>query len=285
MSNGERPLTGGRSAAALLAAPLLLAACTITPGGIYRPRPAPPPQRAPERVVLVAPPIADFSGEWVLGGPGDAAPGQARGQEQQRPGQARGRDQQPPGQAQQPPGQARGRDQQPPGQAQQPPGQARGRDQQPPGQAQQPPGQARGRDQQPPGQARDADQGPPGQVRAEQDALAAGAAPRLRIVQDERSLTIMREGAVPLTLWFDGRPVYFSGARGGTRGEVTGAWEGRRFEVRWVFYGERVATETYELNGDGTRLTVRNRVAEGRPEPRGEVPRRLVYHRVGQGRR
>ncbi len=248
MSIGQHPLTSGRAAAALHAAPLLLAACTITPGGTYRPRPAPPPQRAPERVVLVAPPIADFSGEWVLGGPGDAAPGQARGQEQQRPGQARGRDQQPPGQAQQPPG------------------------------------QARGRDQQPPGQARDADQGPPGQVRAEQDALAAGAAPRLRIVQDERSLTITREGAVPLTLWFDGRPVYFSGARGGTRGEVTGAWEGRRFEVRWVFYGERVATETYELNGDGTRLTVKNRVAEGPPEPRGEVPRKLVYHRVGQGR-
>jgi len=160
-------------------------------------------------------------------------------------------------------------------------GRARGRDEAPPG-------QARGRepDQVPPGQARQPgrDEGPPGQVRAEQEALAAGAARRIRIVQDERSFTVMREGAAPLTLFYDGRPVYFSDARGATRGEASGAWRERRFEIRWAFYGQRVMTETYELTGNGTRLTVRNRVAEGDRGEAGQGPGKLVYQRVSERR-
>lgn len=216
----------GWAALALLAAPLLVAGCAVSRGGVYVPPRTPPPQRQPERVVVVEPPrapFADLSGDWELGGRGNEPPGQARGRE---------RDQAPPG-----------------------------------------PARERGRDE-----------GPPGQVRQEQQALAAGAAPRIRIVQDDHSLTVMREGAVPLTLSYDGRPVYFSDARGGTRGEASGAWRGRRFEIRWAFYGQRMVTETYELNGNGTRLTVRNRVAEGpRMEDR-SVPRTLVYQRVS-GRR
>lgn len=246
------PGAGGWAAAALVAAPLLVAACVATPGGTYPPPRTPPPQRQPERVMVVEPPRADFSGDWELSGPGNAPRGQARGRE-------RGRDEIPPGQA-------RGRE----------------RDQVPPGQARE-----RGRDEVPPGQARerDRDEGPPGQIRAEQEALAAGAAPRIRIVQDDRAFTVMREGAVPLTLRYDGRPVYFRDARGATTGEVSGRWrEGRRFEIRWAYYGRRVVTETYQLNGNGMRLTVRSRVAEGtRPEDQSPL-RKLVYERAS-GRR
>jgi hypothetical protein len=231
------PGAGGWTAAALVAAPLILAACVATPGGTYGPPRTPPPQRPPERVVVVEPPRADFSGDWELTGPGNAPRGEARGRE---------RNQVPPGQARE-----------------------------------------RGRDEVPPGQAREQgrDEGPPGQIRAEQDALAAGAAPRLRIVQDDRAFTVMREGAAPLTLSYDGRPVYFRDARGATTGEVSGRWrEGRRFEIRWAFYGRRVVTETYELNGNGMRLTVRNRVAEGtRPEDQSAL-RNLVYQRVSARR-
>ena len=235
-----------RPGAGVWAAALLLTGCTVAPGGRYPPSPAPAPApRAPERVVVVEPPRADLSGDWVLSGPGGGA---ARGPD-------RGRDEGPPGQA-------RGRDRE------QPPGQARERErEQPPGQARQP----------------DRDQ-PPGPARAEQTAFAAGAAPRLRIVQDDHAFTLLREGAVPLTLTYDGRPVYFSGPRGETRGAVSGQWRGRAFEVRWETFGARVVTETYEVNGNGSRLTVRARLLEGsRPDDR-SAPTRFVYGRVG-GRR
>ena len=64
------PGAGGWTAAALVAAPLLLAACVARPGGTYGPPPqrTPPPQRQPERVMVVEPPRADFSGDWELSG-------------------------------------------------------------------------------------------------------------------------------------------------------------------------------------------------------------------------
>ncbi len=254
---------GGRGWAAVARAgvPLVLAGCTITPGGVYTPRPAPAPP-PPQQVIVVQPPRDNLSGDWVLAGPGGGAPRREVGGQ----GQGRGRDDQ----------QARGRDQ-PPGQDRQPPGQ----DRQPPGQDRQPPGQ----DRQPPGQDRQGrDEGPPGQVRQEQAALAAGAAPRLRIVQDDHSFTVIREGAVPLTLSYDGRPVYFSDARGATRGAVTGRWLGRGFEVRWDYYGERTVTETYEMTGNGARLTVRTRVVEGRRPGDAAAPSRFVYQRAGERR-
>jgi len=115
-----------------------------------------------------------------------------------------------------------------------------------------------------------------GQGRRPEGGDSAMAGPRrLVLTQSDSSLAIARQGAAPLTLYFDGRTVYAPDPRGEGRVETNGRWHAKRFEVRRRLEEGRTVTESYELSKDGNTLTVRTGSSSF------EV--RRVYRRVPEG--
>jgi len=106
---------------------------------------------------------------------------------------------------------------------------------------------------------------------------------RLVIAQAETALTFTMGRAAPLLVYTDWRETRIPGRYGpGDVTFVTGKWNGGRFEVRRVLPSHSVIVESYEVSGDGSRLTVTTRIAE-KSEERGELlPRegRRIYTRA-----
>jgi len=139
-----------------------------------------------------------------------------------------------------------------------------------------PPGQPRGRGRE--------EGGPPGRAvgRRTREAAAAEAPRRLHLVQTGQTLSFVLEGGVLFTLFFDGRPAVVTDPISGARGQASGVWRSRRFELRVEYAGGRVVTEWFEVSRDGATLTVRTREWGG-DRSEGPPPQaRLVYRRAAE---
>ena len=112
------------------------------------------------------------------------------------------------------------------------------------------------------------------------DSSMTGAPWRLQVAQTDSSIAITRAGGSALTLFFDGRTVYVSDARGEGQTQVSGRWNRKRFEVRRELSSGRIVTESFELTTNGTKLTMRTKVSGGDRSAYAPPEIRRVYDRT-----
>lgn len=119
---------------------------------------------------------------------------------------------------------------------------------------------------------------PPPTGAAADVALLERAPLRIVLGQSDTALSIRRNDGMLIVLPFDGREVVVE--RPDHRGQlhISGRWRARRFEALALISSDLVFVESYEVSGDGSRLTVRARLHGDRVQREvGELKR--VYQR------